>query len=67
MTEKIKVLIVDDAVVVGALRRVVATDLDGTDIFIESCREECGLEPDVTRGMVEKAFTEAEEFSQLLQ
>jgi HD-like signal output (HDOD) protein len=43
------------------------TDLDGSDRFIESCREECGLEPDVTRGMVEKAFTEAEEFSQLLQ
>ena len=43
------------------------TDLDGTDRLIASCREECGLEPDVTKGMVEKAFTEAEELAQLLQ
>ena len=43
------------------------TDLDGTDRFIESCREECGLAPEVTRGMIEKAFEEAEQLSQLLQ
>ena len=42
-------------------------ELDGTDKFIESCREEFGLEPDTSRAMVEKAFEEAEHLSQMLQ
>lgn len=43
------------------------TDLDGTDRLIEYCREECGMAPEVTREMVEKAFKEAEQLSRLLQ
>jgi HD-like signal output (HDOD) protein len=42
-------------------------EMDGTDRLIESCREEFGLEPDTTKGMIDKAFEEAEQLAQLLQ
>jgi HD-like signal output (HDOD) protein len=39
---------------------------DGTDAIIEVCRESFHLEPDVTKGMIEKAFEDAMEFYQAL-
>ena len=42
-------------------------EMDGTDRLIECCREEFGLEPDTTKGMIDKAFEEAEQLAQLLR